>query len=157
MLNKVAGALALIAGMTAAGAAGAAPDVPTAAEVARVEAGLTLPAGARALYDYDRYYARSVVDGRPVILGLYQRTWIRDVKEHQQRNPQNWNMASPQRVGEVQRVRKAGLPREITDGGCEQIRVVFDLEANKVADVSCNGVAPSPALAAPAAPAAPAA
>ncbi|MBC6981546.1 hypothetical protein [Caulobacter sp. 17J80-11] len=156
MLKGACAALVVVA-TAFPGVAGAAPDVPTAAEVARLESALTLPKGARALYDYDRYYARSVVDGRPVILGLYQRTWIRDVKEHQQRNPQNWNMASPQRVGEVQRVRKAGLPREISDGGCEQIRVVFDLEANKVSEASCNGAAPPPAPAAPTAPATPAA
>lgn len=141
MRNRMAGALALIAAMTTAGAAGAASDVPTAAEVARVEAALTLPKGARAIYDYDRYYTRSMIDGRPVILGLFQRTWIRDVKEHLHNNPDNWNMATPQRVGEVLRVRKAALPGQIADGGCEQIQVVYDVETNKLVDARCNGVA----------------
>lgn len=140
-LRNLWSAPALLAAVLAAGFAAAAADRPTAAEVARIESVVDLPSGARSLNEYDRFYARSTEEGRPVILGAYQRTWIRDVAErHRRDDPANWKMAAPQRVGEVYRVREADLP-VATGGGCTVINLVYDVERQAVARVSCHGAA----------------
>jgi hypothetical protein len=95
----------------------------TNSTVQQIENAVHLPDGAGPIGSYDRYYAPDVVSGRHVIVGLYLAT-------------------GPGGVGRTHLLQHASdLPLGILDGGCEEIRVYWDVATSKVIGVSCNGVA----------------
>ena len=90
---------------------------PTLAQVTSLEAKLQLPAGARPIAEYARYYKGVVIQGRRLIEGYL-------LQGH----------GAPG-------IYLKPFADEIDDGGCSVITVYFDVSADRVAGVSCNGYA----------------
>ena len=85
----------------------------------RIERDIRLPEGARPLAAYDRYYAlRQDASGARLVAAVYVGS----------RTPgRHW-------------VTEAELPM-IDDGGCHIVSLVYDLEAGRIQNVYCNGIA----------------
>jgi hypothetical protein len=97
------------------------PPSPTAEQARlmdRIEAELRMPRGALPLADYGRYYAWGSEDGRRRVAAVYCR----------EENPRRHWVAEDR------------LPA-ILDGGCNVVRLRFDVAADKIEWVGCNGVA----------------
>jgi hypothetical protein len=124
-----------------AAAASAAPP-PDRATIATIERLVKLPAGARPLRSYDRWYLYRTVSGRRMVEGLYLGTEYEDMRERQARNdPEFWKAASQQRPGRVHPVSNAWeMPAGIDDGGCDEVHVLYDVAAGRVTRVACNGL-----------------
>ena len=90
---------------------------PRPADIAALERGLTMPAGARPLASFRRHYAGVIVDGRRIIRG----TFIGG------------------KAGIVVVTSVADLP-VICDGGCGIVSVWYDL-ATATSKAQCNGLA----------------
>ena len=117
------GAVALaFAGLTATAGASESPqpaDPPTTLQVAyELERVLVLPKGAYSLFEYTRYYAAVLHDGRSMVRGEF--------------------VGGPSKVVVVKG--ESSLPL-IMDGGCSVVNVLYDVMAHKVVQVSCNGYA----------------
>jgi hypothetical protein len=118
--------LLLIAGLTSPAAALEPPVVApielNMALVQRLERHIQMPAGARALARYDRYYALEREDGHIVVRGLLLQ---RDDRQ-------------PDGAATI-------LPRSqwlmVSDGGCGVVELVWDAEAKQLPALTCNGVA----------------
>jgi hypothetical protein len=103
------------------------PWLPSPADVARVEAKVTLPAGASPMNAYVRYYAGVSTNGRQIIRGVYLVTAV--VKDmHQDARPG------------VRIVTERDIP-EIEDGGCHQVNLEYDVATDSITRIRCNGVA----------------
>ena len=114
----------------------AAPDLAT---VGRIERAVRLPESSRPLDGYDRYYAPDSISDRQVIVGLYLATEMADERESYKKR-HFWNGGRP-RKGQLQVLANASmLPDGITDGGCEEIHVYWDVMTSKIAGVFCNGL-----------------
>jgi hypothetical protein len=100
----------------------------TPAVVAKIERAVTLPSTASAMDGYDRYYAPTTYSNRPMIVGLFLATSIANEREP--------------RKGRFRIVSsEADLPGGISDGGCLEIHVYWDIATEKIAGVFCNGLA----------------
>jgi hypothetical protein len=103
------------------------PWLPSPADVARLEAKVTLPAGASPMGAYVRYYAGTTKDGKQIIRGVYLVTAV--VKDmHQDARPG------------VRIVTERDIP-EIEDGGCHQVNVEYDVATDTITRIRCNGQA----------------
>ena len=97
---------------------------PGAAQISRLEA-VAKPVGEMAaLSKYDRDYAGTTVAGHKVIEGR----WVQ----------RNWN-TTPQ-TPNPKIVPFTDLP-EIDDGGCSVVTVMYDVKADKIVLLKCNGFA----------------
>lgn len=84
----------------------------------RIEAEVRMPRGAQPLAEYGRYYAWRLEDGRRKVAAVY----------YSEENPRrHW-------------VTEDRLPA-ILDGGCNVVTLRFDVAADKIEWVRCNGVA----------------
>jgi hypothetical protein len=94
-------------------------DPPPTLQVAHeLERMLVLPKGAKSLFEYTRYYAMVVQDGRSMLRGEF--------------------VGGPSKIIVVKS--EASLPL-IMDGGCSVVNVLFDVMAHKVVQIVCNGYA----------------
>lgn len=98
--------------------AGAAVQPPSQDEIQALEREISMPAGARPVSTYDRYYAAVSQDGRRVIHGIYFGNGGKTTIEASGR-----------------------LPLSMLDGGCGVVNVYYDVESHKFIRVFCNGVA----------------
>jgi hypothetical protein len=103
----------------ACGASEASPDwVPDISLVTKIEASLHLPDGAASLSSYTRYYAGTIKNGHRILLGHFEAG-----------------------SGKVQIVRSVRELPVIYDGGCSIVSIRYDVTAERVLDLFCNGVA----------------
>ena len=103
------------------------PWLPSPGDIQRVEAKVTLPAGASPMNAYVRYYAGTTHDGHQIIRGVYLVTAV--VKDmHQDSRPG------------IRIVTERDIP-EIDDGGCHQVNVEYDVATDTVTRIRCNGQA----------------
>jgi hypothetical protein len=106
--------------------------LPSAAQVATVEAAVKMPPGAKPLSDYTRYYTGIVAaDGRmpgnvpaghKLIWGKYDLPFRYE----------------PYRPG-IHVVARSDMPL-IMDGGCMIVNVYYDVDAGHIVYTKCNGV-----------------
>lgn len=98
-------------------AADLAPTPPGTDQIMdRIEAAVTMPAGASPLPVYDRYYAwEERDDGVRKVLGTYVRG---------ERPQRHW-------------VRQNDLPL-VLDGGCDIVTLTYDVDADRIERVECN-------------------
>ena len=102
-----------------AASAQSAPTWPVArADVAKLEQTVHLPAGARAVGNYARYYIGLFSSGHRTIQGLYR-------------------LQGPRAAG-IYLNQRGVRPM---DGGCGVVAVNYDAETGTVLNVSCNGIA----------------
>lgn len=92
---------------------------PSLAQVALVEKAMVLPAGARPLADYGRYYAGKAAGNKHTIIGVLM-------------------LHAP--TPGITFSDPAHLPN-VFDGGCGVIDVEYEVEARLVTRLSCHGVA----------------
>lgn len=92
---------------------------PNMEMIRQIETGLSLPAGARQLETYVRYFATENVAGVHTIVGIF----VHD-----------------RRRGRIMRVLPDQLP-QIEDGGCDVIEMRYSPKAGKVLSIFCHGVA----------------
>jgi hypothetical protein len=138
MFRKNCISVALLLAVTVA-AEGSSPDLAT---IEQIEHAVRLPASSYPLVGYDRYYARDTVSGRQVIVGLYLATNITDERKRFEKGGSNISKDRLYRKGEVHLLLSLSLfPDGITDGGCDEIRVYWDVATAKIAGVFCNGLA----------------
>jgi len=95
----------------------AAVPLPSQREIQVLEQEISMPAGARPLSSYNRYYSAVLRDGRRVIHGIYFGN------------------------GGKTTVAESGDLPVVMDGGCGVVNVIYDVESHKFIDVFCNGVA----------------
>lgn len=101
----------------------AAPPPPSPTEeqariMDRIEAEVRMPRGALPLADYGRYYAWKSEDGVRKVVAVY--VWEENGRRH-------W-------------VAEDRLPA-IQDGGCNVVNLRFDVAADEIERVGCNGYA----------------
>jgi hypothetical protein len=114
-----------IAVICAVGASDLASEwMPTLADIASVEATLSMPEGSSSLKKYIRYYAGTVVKGHRVLLG------------HFERGPSATGADGEVRIAKS----KEDLP-VVFDGGCSIIFLRYDMTERRPLNFSCNGVA----------------
>lgn len=95
-----------------------APSIDPDAIMDRIEAVVTLPPGASPLPTYDRFYAlEERDDGVRKVLGTFMRG-----QPQQQRH---W-------------VEQSELPL-VMDGGCDIVTLTYDVDADRIERVECNG------------------
>ncbi len=82
-----------------------------------------MPAGARPIASYSRYYAGAQKDGRPIVHGTF-------VLDGLLKRP-----AAPINIVEEQ-----DMP-VILDGGCAIVNLQFDVQSKQVLSIFCNGEA----------------
>jgi hypothetical protein len=97
---------------------------PTLADVASVEATLSMPQGAASLKQYIRYYAGTLEKGHRVLLG------------HFELGP-TYNGAD----GDVRVVKSKNDLPVVFDGGCSIIFFRYDITEKRVVNLRCNGIA----------------
>ena len=120
---------------TTAPASASSPDL---AIVEKLERTIQLPEGSHPLDEYDRYYAPGTISGRQTIVGLYLATRITD----RDKSDADHGNGRPPRKGQLHLLAKAKLlPSGISDGGCEEVHVFWDVVTAKIAGVYCNGLA----------------
>jgi hypothetical protein len=95
----------------------AAVPQPSEGEIQALEREISMPAGARPVSAYDRYYAAAIQDGRRVIHGIYFGN------------------------GGKTTIEASGNLPVVMDGGCGVVNVDYDVESHKFIRVFCNGVA----------------
>ncbi len=83
-----------------------------------------MPAGARPVADYLRFYTGDRKDGRPVVLGTFVQQGLWDLLQRP---------AAPINI-----VKKADMPI-ILDGGCAVVNLEFDTQRKQIVSISCNG------------------
>jgi hypothetical protein len=116
--------------------------MPDAALIAKIERAIQLPPTARRLDGYDRYYAPTIFSGRHMIVGLFLATRIADQNERRAKSDPDYWKSAPDRKGRIQILSSEDrFPEGISDGGCLQILIYWDTATEKVAGVSCNGLA----------------
>jgi len=124
--------------MLAMAATATSPAIPVTPAVEQIESVVSLPRGAQ-INRYDRYYAPQVISGRKMIVGTYLATEIVDQEDSYQHGDADWSKRHPERSGRVHvLVKDSDLPLGITDGGCLEIHVYWDVALSKVLRVSCN-------------------
>jgi hypothetical protein len=110
--------LALVATAPASESPGAAHPPSTLHVAHELERILVLPKGALSLFEYTRYYAMVLHDGRSMVRGEF--------------------VGGPSKMIVVKS--EASLPL-FMDGGCSVVNVLYDVMAHKVVQVFCNGYA----------------
>jgi len=101
------------------GCAGAEPAwTPNRQTIDELERTVKLPAGAKSLEQYSRYYAGATRNGIQVVLATY---------------------ISGLNVSRII-ASEAALPR-ILDGGCDIVNVEYDVKRHRFVAIYCNGVA----------------
>ena len=85
-----------------------------------------MPAGARAVAAYLRFYTGDRKDGRPVVRGTFV---LQGLWDHLLQRP----AAAPINI-----VEKADMPI-ILDGGCAVVNLEFDTQRKQIVSISCNG------------------
>ena len=88
------------------------------ADVDSLERTVKLPPGSYPIDAYARYYTVESISHRRMVLGYFV-------------------FGGPEPAGRYLH----GSPVSISDGGCSVVTVYFDLKTQKVAGVSCNGLA----------------
>ena len=115
---------------------------PTIATITSIEQSIRLPPGADALKSYDRYYAPTIVAGRSVIKGILLATYIDDERDRLANGDREFWKPGPKRTGRVKILpTEAELPFGISDGGCEEVTIYWDVVTQKIAGIFCNGLA----------------
>lgn len=107
--------------------------------VREIESVVVLPSRARPLEAYGRFYARSVVDGRNVVVGVYV-----TLHPYPSRAEKNWLWRSVPIEG-IERARASAavhLP-VVFDGGCTVINLLFDEERRVFVAHGPDGLEPS--------------
>jgi len=95
--------------------------LPDRRTIDEIEAKIEMPAGARPVADYLRFYTGDRKDGRPVVLGTFV---LRDLLQRP---------AAPINI-----VEKPDMPI-ILDGGCAVVNLEFDTQRKQIVSISCNG------------------
>lgn len=90
---------------------------PSLADVSPIEARLKMPSGAHPLIAYARYYTGEMTDGHRQVRGLYLFG-----------------------LGDAPGVYlKQGDVITVSDGGCSNVHVLYDVDAARLVDLRCGG------------------
>lgn len=91
-----------------------------------MEANLQLPRTALKLGEYVRYYTGEIINGRRMLRAYLVASFI---------------VAEGPSAADKPGAYIEQPPMEVSDGGCAVVTVEYDVEAAKVASLSCNGLA----------------